>query len=428
MSGLRPIVAIVLVLTLVVGCAGNDASRAPDGTAGTAGPATSVVPTALPTPTGDASTEPRRPDPAGPPPGLALEPVTGGLDQPLDIAWRADDPTTLFIVEQAGRIRLVRDGTLAEQPFLDIGGQVTAGGEQGLLGLAFHPDPADPRFFVYYTALDGQQVLASYLTSAADRDLADPDSETVLLRMDDPFGNHNGGGLAFGSDRFLYVSTGDGGGAGDPLGSGRRLDTLLAKILRLDVDVDGGAATGMPYGIPADNPFVGVDGARPEIWLTGLRNPWRIRFDRATDDLWIGDVGQNAIEEIDVARAGVGGLDFGWNVMEGTRCFEVEGDGCPKEGLTLPVTEYTHDDGCSVTGGTVYRGVAQPALAGLYVFADYCSGKFWAIDAVGDAFREPIPVLDSGRNISAIAEDSAGELFATDLASGELLRIVVAGN
>ena len=428
MSCLRSALTIIMIIVLVAGCAQGEGDPTPTRTSGTPDPTAAAATTALPTPSGDASSEPPRPDPAGPPPDLALEPVTDGLDQPLDIAWRADDPTTLFVVEQAGRIRIVRNGARAARPFLDIAGKVRAGGEQGLLGLAFHPDPADPRFYVYYTALDGQQVLASYLTSAADRDLADPDSETDLLRMEDPFGNHNGGGLAFGSDRFLYVSAGDGGGAGDPLGSGRRLDTLLAKILRLDVDVDGGAATGMPYGIPADNPFVGVDGARPEIWLTGLRNPWRIRFDRATDDLWIGDVGQNAIEEIDVARAGVGGLDFGWNVMEGTRCFQAEGDACPKDGLTLPVTEYTHDDGCSVTGGTVYRGVAQPALAGLYVFADYCSGKFWAIDAAGDAFREPIPVLDSGRNISAIAEDSAGELFATDLASGELLRVVVAGS
>jgi glucose/arabinose dehydrogenase len=350
----------------------------------------------------------------------------GGLDQPLDIAWRATDPDTLFVVEQVGRIRIVRDGVLADEPFLDISQIVTAGGEQGLLGLAFHPDPADPRFFVYYTALDGEQVVASYRTNPDDPDRADAGSETVLLRMADQAANHNGGALAFGPDGYLYISTGDGGGAGDPLDSGRHLDTLLAKILRLDIDVPAGAAAA--YEIPRDNPFIAVDGARPEIWLTGLRNPWRIRFDRATGDLWIGDVGQGALEEIDVARAGVGGLDFGWNIMEGTSCYRDGGNDCLTDTLTLPVTEYPHDDGsCSVTGGTVYRGAAQAALVGFYVFADYCSGRFWAIDAAGDAFREPTIVLESGRSISSIAEDAAGELYATDLAAGELLRVVVGG-
>jgi glucose/arabinose dehydrogenase len=348
-----------------------------------------------------------------------------GLDDPLDIAWRPDDPDALFVAEQVGRIRVVREGQLVEEPLLDIAGIVNAGGEQGLLGLAFHPDAADPRFFVYYTALDGQQVVASYERGADDADRADPDSERVLLRMEDPFGNHNGGALAFGPDGYLYVSTGDGGGGGDPLDSGRSLDTLLAKILRLDVDVDAGAED--PYAIPPDNPFVGVAGARPEIWLTGLRNPWRIRFDRATGDLWIGDVGQNAIEEIDVARGGAGGLDFGWNTMEGRSCFRDGGTDCLTDELTLPVTEYTHDEGCSVTGGTVYRGAGQPALAGFYVFSDYCSGRFWVIDAAGDTFREPTPVLDSGRSISAIAEDAAGELFATDLGGGDLLHVLVEG-
>jgi glucose/arabinose dehydrogenase len=351
--------------------------------------------------------------------------VVEGLDGPLDIAWRASDPDTLFVVEQVGRIRIVRDGALVTEPFLDIADQVDAGGEQGLLGLAFHPDAADPRFFVYYTASDGQQVVASFRTSGDDADRADPNSETALLRMEDPFGNHNGGGLAFGPDGFLYVSTGDGGGGGDPLDSGRALDTLLAKVLRLDIDVDAGAEP--PYDIPPDNPFVGVDDARPEIWLTGLRNPWRIRFDRATGDLWIGDVGQGSLEEIDVARAGVGGLDFGWNVMEGTTCFRDGGDDCRTDDLTLPVTEYSHDDGCSVTGGTVYRGSGQPGLSGFYVFADYCSGRLWVIDPAGDDVREPTVVLDSGRSISAIAEDASGELYATDLAAGELLRLVVEG-
>ncbi len=185
--------------------------------------------------------------------------------------------------------------------------------------------------------------------------------------------------------------------------------------------------SGLPYAVPADNPFVDVAGAMPEIWHTGLRNPWRFRFDRDTGDLWIGDVGQGAWEEINRAPAGVGGLDFGWNLMEGTHCYG--SDDCDPAGLTLPVAEYGHDEGCSVTGGTVYRGEAQPDLVGWYVLSDYCSGRFWVVDAAAaaaDGLQVPLVALDSGRNISAIAEDAAGELFATDLSSGEILRVVVA--
>ncbi len=417
----RRVLAALASVLLVAGCGGDDRSAGPTGSSESP-PPSQVVPSTTPAPTAAPPTG--SPAAVGPPPPLALSPIAGGLDSPLDIAWRPDDPDTIFVAEQLGAIRVVRGGAVLPEPFLEIGGIVSAGGERGLLGLAFHPEPADPRFFIYYTALDGQQIVASYRTSADDPDRADPDSATILLRMDDPFGNHNGGGLAFGPDGYLYVATGDGGGAGDPLDSGQRLDTLLAKVLRLDVNVDAGADP--PYAIPPDNPFVATDGARPEIWLTGLRNPWRIRFDRATGDLWIGDVGQGRIEEIDVARAGVGGLDFGWNIMEGTSCYQDAGAGCVTAGLTQPVTEYAHDEGsCSVTGGTVYRGTQEPAMTGYYVFADYCSGRFWVTEAAGDAFREPIPALNSGRSISAIAEDAAGELFATDLAGGELLQVVV---
>ena len=411
------------VATIVLAC--GPASTSPDaGQASSPAPSTraSASPTSSPAapPTSPSTPEPGPSGTTGEPPRLALEPVVDGLDGPLDVAWRSADPASLFVVEQVGRVRIVRDGRLFERPFLDIASIVTAGGEQGLLGLAFHPDRADGRVFVYHTALDGAQVLAAYRTDPDDPDRVDPDSRDELLVMEDPFGNHNGGGLAFGPDGYLYVSTGDGGGGGDPLGSGRDPGTLLAKVLRLDVDA--GPDDGLGYAIPPDNPFRASEGARPEIWLSGLRNPWRIRFDRATGDLWIGDVGQGAVEEIDVARAGAGGLDFGWNIMEGSGCFRSEG--CDREGLTLPVTEYGHDQGCSVTGGTVYRGKAQPDLVGWYVFSDYCSGMFWAIDAATDGPQPPIAVLDSGRSISAIAEDAAGELYATDL-GGELLRIVV---
>src|SRR3954451_8909604 len=238
--------------------------------------------------------------------------------------------------------------------------------------------------------------------------------------MDDPYPNHNGGSLGFGPDGYLYVGTGDGGAGGDPLGSGRSLDTFLAKILRLDVSP--AATSDGPYDIPSDNPFVARDAAKPEIFATGLRNPWRFRFDRDTGDLWIGDVGQNAWEEIDVARAGKAGLDFGWNRMEGFHCYQ-PADGCEQSGLTLPVTEYGHDRGCSVTGGTVYRADGVPALQGRYVFSDYCSGTFWTIPTTGDDPRDPQVALESGRSISAITEGSDGELYATDL-GGSLLRVV----
>lgn len=418
---LRDLIGALLGIALVAGCgAPSERSAAASGGIPASPSATSApTPPAVSTPAPPSFT----PGPVGEAPRLGLEPVVGGLQSPLDIAWRPDDPGTLFVVEQSGRIRIIRDGALVEQPFLDIAGMVTAGGERGLLGLAFHPAAGDRRFFIYYTALDGRQIVASYETSAQDRDRADPGSAVVLLRMDDPFGNHNGGGLAFGPDGFLYISTGDGGGGGDPLDSGRSVQTLLAKVLRIDIDSQAGGDP--PYGIPADNPF--IDRGRPEIWHTGLRNPWRIRFDRATGDLWIGDVGQGDLEEIDVARAGVGGLDFGWNIMEGSSCYRDGGDECLSDELTLPVTQYSHDLGCSVTGGTVYRGAAQPALRGWYVFADYCSGRFWVLDPALDELREPTLAHKSGRSVSAIAEDAAGELYATDLSGGNLLRIVVEG-
>jgi len=359
---------------------------------------------------------------------VVLEPVVEGLESPLDLAVRPAFPEDIVVVEQVGRLRIVRDGELVGRPLLDIREAVTARGEQGLLGVAAHPDPADDRVFVYYTDRDERQVVASFRTRPGDADELSRDSEIVILDMDDQFGNHNGGGLAFGPDGYLYIATGDGGGAGDPLGSGRDLGSLLGKILRIDVDVSPDAEPA--YAVPSDNPFVDEPDARPEIWHTGLRNPFRFRFDAATGDLWIGDVGQNAWEEVDLAPAGVSGLDFGWNVMEGTHCFAT--DPCDEAGLTRPVAEYDHGLGCTVIGGTVYRGSAVTALEGWYVFADYCSGRVFALDAAaaveaaadGTTLR-PELILRSGRNISAIAAGPAGELYATDL-RGELLRIAVA--
>ena len=354
---------------------------------------------------------------------LTLEPVAALPGRPLGIANAGDGSGRLFVVEQGGTIRIVRDGEPVAQPFLDIGSRTAAGGERGLLGLAFHPRfPNDPRLFVNYTDLAGDTVVASYAVGSPGADRVDPTTEVVLLRIDQPFGNHNGGALVFGPDGALYIATGDGGSAGDPHDNGQRLDTLLGKILRIDVD---GRSTDRPYGIPGDNPFVGRAGARPEIHLYGLRNPWRISFDRLTGDLWIGDVGQGASEEIDVLRAGSqGGANYGWARMEGFHCYP-SGDGCARPELTLPVAEYGHDLGCAVTGGAVYRGAAFPALAGGYVFSDACSGLLWVIDAARSERQEPPIVGETGRSIAGFGEDEAGELYAADL-DGSLLRVVLA--
>jgi glucose/arabinose dehydrogenase len=417
----RPSLAAALV-ALALGaaaCGSATGSPTPRPQAATPGPSAPASPPEGTTPDPGASAPGGSFDPAAT--GVAFE-VVADVPRPVAIADPGDNSGRLFVVDQGGRIWLVRDGQRAETPFLDIADRVTAGGEQGLLGLAFAPTyPDDPRFFVYYTDSDGQQVVSQWRVASADADQADGDSEAVLLRMDDFAPNHNGGALVFGPDGYLYISTGDGGGGGDPQGNGQKLDTLLGKVLRIDVDASG---VGQPYSIPADNPFVERAGARQEIWLYGLRNPWRISFDRATGDLWIGDVGQGAYEEIDVVRAGSGGgQNFGWNTTEGFHCYP-SGDPCAPEGLTPPVTEYDHSFGCSVTGGFVYRGTAYPALAGGYLFADYCSGNVWLIDAVASEVREPRLALESGRSISSFGEDVNGEVYATDLGAGELLRVV----
>ena len=343
--------------------------------------------------------------------------VVGGLRSPLDVADAGDGSGRIFVAEQAGRIRIVRDGTLVARPFLDITDRIASGGERGLLGIAFHPGyPADPRIFVDYTDQAGNTVVSSFRVSAGDPDAADPESEAVILQVDQPFANHNGGGIHFGPDGMLYIALGDGGSGGDPQGNGQRLDTLLAKILR--IDVSGNNA----YAVPPDNPFLATAGAKPEIWLTGLRNPWRFSFDGPTGDLWIGDVGQSAWEEIDVARRGAGGLNFGWNVMEGFHCFKPS-NGCDKTGLTLPVAEYGHDLGCAVIGGVVVRDARQGRLDGGYLFGDACSDNLWLMDPTGDGRREPVLVERMGRSLSSIDAIDDGTVYATALGSGELLRI-----
>ena len=423
MSRIR--VAALLSVVLVSAACSPTPSGRPTLTAAppvsTRSPASSVSSSAGPTAVGASASATAAFDPTAVTVDVTV--AVTGLTDPVDITNAGDGSGRLFVVEQAGRIRIVRDGALVDRPFLDITKRIASGGERGLLGLAFHPDyPTDPRFFVDYTDLDGNTVVSSFRVSASDPDVADPASESILLHVDQPFPNHNGGGTDFGPDGLLYIAFGDGGSAGDPQGNGQRLDTLLGKIVRIDVDSGARASAAATYAIPADNPFVGRSGARPEIWLYGLRNPWRFRFDHATGDLWIGDVGQNAWEEIDVARAGVGGLDFGWNRMEGFHCYSPP-DGCDETGLTLPVTEYGHDLGCAVIGGVVVRHLSDGRLNGGYVFGDDCSDHLWVIDPVGDGRREPVLVKDIGRTLSAIGESEDGAVYATSLTHGELLRI-----
>jgi glucose/arabinose dehydrogenase len=405
-------------VVLVATCGGPAPSGSPRTTAaGTSSPAASG-PTA-PAPTATASTTPASSfDPTTV--AISLEEVADIPGGPLGVVSAADGSGRLYVVTQDGHVWIVQDGRRSEQAFLDVSEEITTGGEQGLLGLAFHPKfPDDPRVFTDYTDRNGDTVVSSWRVSS-DGSRADPGSETPLLMVDQPFANHNGGDLQFGPDGFLYITLGDGGSGGDPQGNGQNLDTDLAKILRIDVDRSEG---GKKYAIPSDNPFTDKSGARPETWVYGLRNPWRISFDRETGDLWIGDVGQNGYEEIDVVRASEsGGQNFGWNVMEGRHCF-LPRDGCNRDGLTLPVTEYAHGKGdCAVTGGYVYRGSAWPNLRGGYLFADYCSGRMWAIDASRSEVDEPTLVLESGHSISSFGEDDAGELYVTDL-GGSLLRV-----
>jgi uncharacterized protein (TIGR03437 family) len=287
--------------------------------------------------------------------------------------------------------------------------------ERGLLGLAFPPGFAQKqRFYVDYTDLNGDTIVAQYRVSS-NPDVADAASETVLLKIAQPFANHNGGQVRFGPDGYLYIAMGDGGSAGDPLGNGQNRGALLGKLLRVDVESDPGRVR-----IPPDNPFVNVAGTRPEIWAFGLRNPWRFSFDRAAGDLWIGDVGQDSYEEVDFQPASShGGEDYGWNLMEATHCYV---NNCNKNGLTLPVAEYPHTEGCSVTGGFMYRGRSSPGLRGVYLYGDYCSGRIWGIERQGTAWVNR-PLLASAFGITTFGEDDAGEIYVADAAAGAVYRI-----
>ena len=339
-----------------------------------------------------------------------------GLTNPVDIQQPADGTQRLFVVEQAGTVRIIQGGMLLATPFLDIRSSVTSGGEMGLLGLAFHPNYSqNRRFFVSYTrTVSGQlqSVIAEYETSAADPNVAGA-AERVLLTVDQPFENHNGGQIQFGPDGFLYIGYGDGGAGGDPLGNGQNLNTLLGKILRIDVD------SAQPYAVPPDNPFVGQGGIRPEIWAGGFRNPWRFSFDRASGRLFVGDVGQSDFEEIDlVRRAG----NYGWNVMEGAHCYPPPSIGCNTSGLELPVAEYSHSEGNSVTGGYVYSGSGIQELRGTYVFGDFGSGRIWRLVETSSGTWLRSLLLDTDLNVSSFGQDQAGELYVVEY-SGAVYRL-----
>ncbi len=326
------------------------------------------------------------------------------------------------MVEQTGGIRLIKDGSLLPTPFLDLSGRISAGGEQGLLGLAFYPDYATSgRFVVHYTDPAGDTHLSIFHVSA-DPDVADPASELVILTADQPYANHNGGQVLFGPDGFLYLGLGDGGAANDPEGRGQNLSDLLGSILRVDVQ------SGTSYTVPGDNPFVGQAGVQPEVWSYGLRNPWRFTFDRATGDLYIADVGQEHYEEVDVAPSDGSpgkGINYGWNIMEGAHC--LSGGQCDQTGVTLPTFEYGHDQGCSITGGYVYRGNAIPALQGLYFFGDYCQGWVRSIRYAGGQATELTdwPTLRPGGSVLSFGEDAAGELYVLS-SSGGVFKLIPA--
>lgn len=369
---------------------------------------------------------------------IAVTRVAGGLAWPVWVAAPPGDAQRLFIVQQGGLVRILKDGALLPAPFLDLGALVTPGldqgSEQGLLGLAFDPQyAANGRFYVDYTDAAGRTVIARYTVAAGDPDRADPASATPLLTIDQPFANHNGGTVAFSPrDGYLYVGMGDGGSAGDPGNRAQDTGTLLGKLLRLDV-------SGAGYAIPPDNPFAAPGGARDEIWASGLRNPYRFSFDPLGGDLYIGDVGQDDWEEIDwQAGNAPGGRNYGWRRMEGTHCYDPL-SGCNDGSLVLPVYEYSHAAGCSVTGGAVYRGAALPALQGTYFFSDYCTARLRSFKMAGGViadFQEwPLSVVPGTGvatvgAIAAIAPDGVGELYIVDRTGtqeGEIWKIVPEG-
>jgi hypothetical protein len=354
---------------------------------------------------------------------IGLTHIVGGLSSPTQVTSARDGSNRLFVVEQRGTIRVIQSGRLRAGYFMDIRSRVEDGGERGLLGLAFDPGfRTNHRLYVYYTRNGGDIVVSRFTTNAARTDVIESTARPLLLIEHSAQANHNGGAMAFGPSGNLFIGVGDGGGAGDRANNAQNRNTLLGKILRINVNGNT-AGTYHHYSIPTSNPFRGSRPGRDEIWDYGLRNPWRISFDRATGELFIADVGQNRYEEVDRELAGAtGGRNYGWNAMEGMHCFIASK--CPMAGDTLPNVEYSHSGGnCSITGGYVYRGPTQAALRGLYVFADYCSGRIWTVPHNGRAINQPETLrADTTLNITSFGESENGELYLVSR-SGHLYRV-----
>jgi len=351
---------------------------------------------------------------------IGLQLVVSGLTAPLDLEQPNDGSGRLFVVEQGGAIKILQNGMLLAQPFLNISNKVIFQGEMGLLGLTFHPGfQTNRKFYVNYVRNAGgqfQSIIAEYLASVTNPNQADPASERILLAVNQVsnFTNHKAGQLAFGPDGFLYFGLGDGGGEGDPFGHGQDTQTLLGKMLRIDVD---GSSPGLPYRIPADNPFIG-GGGLPEMWAYGFRNPWRFSFDRNTGRMFVADVGQDRFEEIDIVQKGG---NYGWNIMEGLHCFNPP-SGCNMAVLQLPIVEISHPEAEAVIGGFVYHGTAVAGLQNLYIFGDL-SGKIWSLkEDPANTFTRTL-LVSPGFNISSFGQDAAGELYVVDV-GGRVLKII----
>jgi len=350
---------------------------------------------------------------------IVLDEVASGFNTPTEMVNAGD--SRMFVVEKGGLVKILNpdDGSINPTPFMDISSIISAIGERGLLGLVFHPEySTNGYFYIYYSNTSGANVVARYTRSANNADVADIASAQILLVVNQtsPFSNHNGGCLRFGPDGYLYIAKGDGGGSGDPDGNGQNKNTLLGKLLRIDVN------SGTPYGIPDTNPFAGTTQGAPEIWAYGLRNPWKFSFDN--ENLWIADVGQNVYEEINKASVNEGGLNYGWKCMEGNQPFQ---GGCPNTGeYTMPFTQYMHGNGnCSITGGYVYRGSAYPNLQGKYLFADYCSNKIGIVNADDNNPEITFTQAFAGR-FTTFGEDNNSELYIAstpDNGPGKIYKI-----
>ncbi len=406
---LAPLLAALLVLG---GCGRAQPARVVDPSGSSAETTQQEQPGRSPTGTaGDSGVELSRID-------VSLTPRWEGLSEPLFLTSAPGDSSRIFIVEKTGRIRVVRDGRLLEQPYLDLSALVSSGGEQGLLGLAFSPRFIENgRLYVNYTDTSGDTNVVRYALADPSSDAPKVAARRRVLLVRQPYSNHNGGCIAFGPDGYLYVGMGDGGSGGDPEDRAQDPGVLLGKILRLDVGEAGDAAAeDMPgtYRIPDDNPFVGRTGYRGEIWALGARNPWRFSFDRVNGDLWIGDVGQSAWEEIDRLPAGKGGQNLGWNVFEGSHTYP-PGRPAPADAsrYTMPVAEYPQPTGASVTGGYVYRGSKNPVLQGVYLYGDFVTGRIWGLQL--DGATETRELAKTELSIASFGEDADGELYVCDL-------------